>query len=273
MSTGYYLGIPGSFSYAAAQKAFGAKGSLQGLPSFKEIFAAVQAGKADYGVVPVENSLAGSIYENYNLLDATQLHVSGEQYIGVEHYLLGAGAILSKKLTKVYSHPKALEQCQKFFAAHPWVQPCPYTDTAAAARFVSEQKDPSIAAIASKQAAGLYGLEILAKNIEDNPRNFTRFLVITKQDSTAPDADKCSVILRLPHIPGSLHRTLGVLADSQCNLTKIESRPLVGKAFEYVFYLDFCFDTATHTITDILAQLKQVDPGLKVLGLYKHQIY
>lgn len=183
-----YLGLPGSFSYIAARQAFSAEDELMGAASFKDIFAQVDSGTAAFGIIPIENSIAGSIDENYDLLASSHLHVVGEQYLEVRHALLVASSALTGKdkktvlraIRRAYSHPKALEQCSAFLSRHPNMQISPYQDTASAAKFVAEQGDPTLAAIASPQAAELYGLKIAHAHAENQANNYTRFLIIAK---------------------------------------------------------------------------------------------
>ncbi len=277
MTSIVYLGIPGSFSYAAAQNANTPDDTYIGAASFRDIFKTLTQGGAERGIIPIENSLAGSIYENYDLLDSSGLHVLGEQYLRVQHSLLVSQTVTQaetdvlKNITKIYSHPKALEQCQELFAQHPYIEKQAYGDTATAARFVAEQDDPTIAAIASPVAAELYNLRILKDHIEDYPDNFTRFLIVASQAVPRREDNKCSLIVRLPHVPGSLHAFLQILAEHSCNMTKLESRPWRNKPFEYVFYIDFCFDPQAQSVDMIIDDLKKQSMELKVLGVYADQ--
>jgi prephenate dehydratase len=268
-----YLGIPGSYSHSAALAFFKDSKDFVGVASFKDIFEAIKSGSVDAGVLPIENTLAGSIYENYDLLDHNDLHVIGEYSLRIEHCLLGHGSTSDrqdlKHIKTVYSHPKALEQCENFFVEHPWIGKVSYSDTAHAARFVKESDDTTVAAIASAQAANLYGLTVIKSSLEDDLHNYTRFLAIATQADDSKDADKCSLIVQIPHILGSLYKTLGVLESNGCNLMKIESRPLRGKAFEYIFYFDFRYDYHKHYISKILGELKSIGAVIKVLGIYK----
>jgi prephenate dehydratase len=270
-----YQGIPGSFSHLAAFKHFGEGHIWHGTSRFAEIFKAVHDETADLGIIPLENSLAGSVYENYDLLSNNGLHIVAEEYLRVEHNLLGLpddNALLSDRLraiTTVYSHPKALEQCTAFFEAHPWMQPAAHSDTARAALHVSESSSRSFAAIASCEAASIYGLAVLKRNIEDNPFNVTRFVVISKRQSIPTQANKCSIIFTAAHEPGSLFRTLAVLAEAKVNLTKLESRPIPEHPFEYNFYVDFCFTTGeSDKIEKVLLKFKKNTIRLTTLGYY-----
>jgi prephenate dehydratase len=231
----------------------------------------VTAGRADYGVLPIENALAGSVHENYDLLGSHDLAIAGEYYLEIEHCLLvkpgrGKGGLAGIK--KVYSHPKALEQCTEFFRQHPDIEASSYSDTATAARLVAESDDDTCAAIAGEQAAQLYGLEVAQRRIADSEHNITRFLVATSTHRKVTDANKCSLIMRLPHREGSLYRALGVLAQHHCNISKIESRPIHGEPFEYMFYIDFEYGAGTQ-VDEVLADLGHVADEVKVLGIYR----
>ena len=271
-----YQGVPGSFSYITAQEQFGKDHNFIGTKEFREIFEHLQAGRAERAVIPVENTVAGSIYENYDYLSRYNAHVIGERTLKVEHYLLGIKTnddkeSRLKKITKVYSHIKALEQCESFLQNHHWMEKIVYSDTAGAAQMVSEKKDPANAAIASNLAAEIYHLDILAANIEDNHENFTRFLVISSTPSETVGGNKCSLILTLPHIPGSLYEALGIFAKHSMNLTKLESRPIIGKPFEYNFYIDIEFQAADYErIKEVInTEFKQKTQTLKILGFYQ----
>ncbi len=272
-----YQGVSGAFSYIAAKKFFSSNIKLIGLNKFEDIFKIVSKNKADYGVVPIENSLAGSIYENYDLLNKYKVKVCGEYYLKIELYLLGVKTRLNKNLRlkllkKVYSHPKAFEQCKNFFEKYNHLEKINLSDTAGAAKFISETNDITLGAIASKICAKLYNLEIIEKHLEDNQENYTRFLIITNQKNYKlnPKSNKCSLIFGLSHIPGSLYHALEIFAKNKINLTKIESRPIPHKPFEYFFFLDFVF--RRKKLKDILKILKEFSKKTtftKILGFYK----
>jgi prephenate dehydratase len=269
-----YLGVPGSYSYAAAQQ-FAGEAEYVGYPTFAEVFAAASKGDVDQAVFPIENTLAGSIYENYDLLDKSALTVVGEQYLRIEHNLLVSHQTAQqyaqnpKVLTEVISHPKAIEQCTDFLHDMRWVTVRSFGDTASAAQYVARHPDQPIAAISSLAAGKLYDLEPLAVNIETNSANYTRFLVASAHSSDVPaDSSKCTLVVRLKHKQGSLYKALGLLADNNCNLTKIESRPLVGQPFEYLFYIDFMHEHLTEELDRVLTALGEVAGDIKVLGRY-----
>lgn len=267
-----YQGVKGAFSYITALKAFGHDNSYIGLPSFKEVFEHLECGKADYAVLPIENSLIGAIYENYDLMNLYEMRIIGEHYTKIEHCLLTHNNDQMKTIKKVLSHPKALEQCSRFFQEHPWMEAVVYMDTAAAAAEVASKKDSTWAAIASANAAELYELKILKKGIEDDPKNYTRFVTITKRE-TKNEVDKCTFLLKLRHVPGALAELLRQFADKEINLTKIESRPLRGSPFEYLFYVEFEFSAERkHDVENLLSKLNSKVKQLKILGFYKRGI-
>src|SRR3989344_264445 len=269
---------------------------MKGVPTFHEVFHEVQKGKADYGVVPIENSVAGSIYDNIDLLSQTKLQIVGEVYIRVNLHLLINNVSLRlrsrsilKQIKKVYSHPKALEQCSEFLRNHPWMQGITTFDTAGSAKMVAQNKREDEAAVASEEAAKLYGLTLIKKNIENNHENYTRFVVIAavnrhsgkpvghiqNPDSVVsaswalPQNDKVykmSLMFKLKHEPGTLYRAFGCLAKYNLNVTKIESRPLVGKPWEYLFYLDY---ELNNDFESALTDLKACTKDLHILGIYQ----
>lgn len=265
-------GSEGSFSHIAALQYFGDSTAIIGTARFTDIFSLVASGKAAFGILPIENSLAGSIHENFDNLTRSDTKIVGEHLVRIEHALVAlhvasqsAQARLGN-ITKVISHQKALEQCLNFFSDHPWMERAVFGDTAGAARHVASSGDTSLAAIASREAASLYGLEVLRHSIEDDPKNYTRFVVIAKEMGELDQCDKCSVSFRVPHSPGTLLKVLQLLAQDDANLTKLESRPVHGKPFEYLFYLDFHFGKSRE---EILGQLRTVTYDLKLLGRYR----
>lgn len=272
-----YLGIPGSFSYSAALKYFGTDASLSGYENFKGVFDALRENTVEFGIIPIENSLAGSIYDNYDYLSEYKANAIGELYLKVEHHLmiknpLDTSEKALQEIKKVYSHPKALEQCNMFFEKYPHIEKIAYGDTASAAKYVSELQNPTIAAIANREAAEMYGLSIIKPNIQDHAINYTRFLVLSKNRSFADDSNKCSIMFTLSHVPGSLMNTLKILADQDYNLTKIESRPIQAKPFEYIFYVDFEFPKGDmQAIDNVFNELRKYTITLQVLGFYKSE--
>lgn len=224
-----YQGIEGSFSHRTLA---GHKGEKVGLPTFRDVYEAVLNGEADLGLLPIENTLAGTIYETIDLLSQGDLKIVGELHTQVEHSLL---ALPGAKISKVLSHPKALAQCTKLFADHPEWTPVPHYDTAGAAADVAASGDPTLAAIANRSAAEIYGLDVVSVGVQDHDENYTRFYLISK---TATTGSKGSLCFTLDHKPGKLAEMLNLFAKLGINLTYIVSRPIVGKPFEYLFYVD-----------------------------------
>jgi len=275
MSIIVHLGKPGSFSHAAARVFYGADHTYLSAKSFEDVFKSVAEGNAEIGVVPIENSLAGSIYENYDHFNIYPVHISAEQYLKVEHYLLCKKGELPreerlKQIEIVYSHPKALEQCRSFFDTHGWMKPTVAADTATSAYQVASSDDLTIAAIGGLESAHLYRLHVLAEHIEDDRYNYTRFLYISKSAVMIQKSNKCSLQFEVKHEPGSLVQMLKVLHKHRLNMTKIESRPIHGKPFEYNFYVDFEFDpNIRNELNGVIDELKRNTHTVKILGMYE----
>ena len=266
-------GEAGSFSHAAALQALGPDIRLVPCPTFEELFRAVERGDAARGAVPIENSLAGSVHENYDLLGAHTLHVVGETQVRVRHCLIARPGTERAAIRRVASHPVALAQCRRFFAEHPDVVPVPAYDTAGsvrdlmAGRPAADARLAADAAIASSLAAELYGATVLQEGLEDHAENYTRFLVVARDPAPPEQARKTSLVFTLPNVPGSLHRALGVFAARGVDLTKIESRPLPGRPWEYAFYLDVAGDPRGG-VAQALAELRGLARDLRILGAY-----
>jgi prephenate dehydratase len=262
-------GEAGSFSHAAALEAYGPGLRLVPCATFVELFRSVEAGQATSGMVPIENTLAGSVHENYDLLSAHDLHVVAEAELRIRHCLIASPLVARADVRRVASHPVALAQCRRFFSAHPDLVAVPAYDTAGSVRDLMAGKVDAQAAIASRLAADLYGATVLEEGLEDNAENYTRFLVVTREQAARArgEASKTSLMFTLGSGPGTLHRALGVFAERGLNLTKIESRPLPGRPWEYLFYADVV-DTAVGGIDDAIEALRAVAFGVRVLGTY-----
>lgn len=267
-----HQGLEGSFSHKIARKLFGSGQIYVGAKSFQAIFEDVVDSRADLGVIPIENSLAGSLYENYDNLCRFPLKIIGEEYLRVEHCLLGlkVGESL-EQIKRVYSHPKALEQCGRFFKEHSWLEKHISTDTATAALHVAEWQDPTCAAIASSEASKIYGLKVLKNHIEDNSLNYTRFVVIARSQAEEKDFNKCSLVMTLRHEQGALMQVLQKLNGFGVNVTKIESRPITHHPFEYLFYLDFTRSGLIDILEAVCNELQKVAIFIKILGCYRSQ--
>lgn len=271
-----YQGVRGAFSYITAKKEFGSENIFIGVKTFREVFDLLDKRQVDYVVVPIENSLIGSIYENYDFLNSCEAQIVAEHVTKIDHCLLTVPVFdISKekrlnRVRKVFSHPKALEQCTRFFQRHPWMEAVLHMDTAGAAAEVAAEGNMEYAAIASAQAGKIYGLELLQDNLADDHKNYTRFLIVTNKQLASLKSDKCSLVIKLTHIPGALGAVLTRFSEEQLNITKIESRPLRGSPFEYLFYIDFEFqEEELGNIKDTLALLAIDAHELKILGFYK----
>lgn len=260
-------GERGSFSHAAALAALGEDVRILPRSSFDALFAAVASGEADRGLLPIENSLAGSIHENYDRLEASSLHIVGEAQLLIRQCLIARPGASLASIRRVASHPVALAQCRRFFAERPQIEPIPAYDTAGSVQDLLRDGAASHAAIASALAARLYGGQILLEGIEDDPQNFTRFLVLDREAGPLAAANKTSVVFTLENAPGALHRALGAFATRGVDLSKIESRPLRGRPWEYAFYLDVLGDPAG-AAGEALGELARMAEHFRVLGSY-----
>lgn len=266
--TAVYSGVPGSFSHKACVQFLGTEVPHHGCPSFRQVFESVQKGEATLGVIPLENSLSGSIHENYDLLLEYDLRIVGEVTLRIAHNLLGHPTSVPDKIKRVYSHPQVFRQCREFLESYPDWDLVACKDTAMAVRRVKENNDAEEAAIAGREAADLYGVTILREGIETNPRNFTRFAVIAAEEFLDGPKNKSSLIYSVSDRPGSLYETLKILAEQQINLVKLESRPIHGKPWEYLFYADIEQDIYDPQFRPIREALQKKTEFFKILGSY-----
>jgi prephenate dehydratase len=260
-------GERGSFSHQAALGVFGDAVEILPRPSFDALFAAVDDGEADRGLLPIENSLAGSIHENYDRLEASSLHIVGESQLRIRQCLIARPGASLASIRRVASHPVALAQCRRFFAEHAQLQPVPAYDTAGSVQDLLRDGAASTAAIASALAARLYGGQILLDGIEDDPQNFTRFLVLAREPGPLAAAGKTSAVFTLKNAPGVLHRALGAFATRGVDLSKIESRPLRGRPWEYAFYVDV-LGAPSGPAGEALRELEGMAERFRILGSY-----
>ena len=236
---------------------------------FEDVVKAVKNGEIRYGVLPVENSSTGGITEVYDLVRRYDCHIAGEKCVKIEHNLMALpGAVLSG-ITEVYSHPQGFAQCKDFFAEYPQMKLIPYYSTSKSAEAVKESGSLHKAAVAGKQAAELYGLEILAANINYNGNNTTRFIIIANEAEHSADADKITLVIAVKHEPGSLYRVLGYFYHSGLNLTNLESRPIEGKSWEYFFHIDLVGNLADTNVQETVRMLKDNCAYFKILGNYR----
>ncbi len=263
-----FQGERGAFSEEAAVKLLGTDIELIPRGTFESLFSAIEESAADFILAPLENSLAGSVYQAYDLLLASRLHIVAEVILPISHQLIGPRGARPAQVRTVQSHPVALAQCTRFFKEHPEIKRVVAEDTGGSAREVVCAGDPTRAAIASRRAAEIYGGVILQSNLEDHRNNFTRFVLLSKSESVPKGANKISLVAFLLHQPGALYRALGPIAQRGINLVKIESRPIVGHPFEYCFYLDLMASPAAPETEAALRELKSFTSELRVLGCY-----
>ncbi|HEV2492864.1 MAG TPA: prephenate dehydratase [Terriglobia bacterium] len=264
-----FQGERGSFSEEAAYKLLGPAIRVQPCETFSSIFESVARGRTRYCLAPIENTLAGSVYENYDLLLKNDLHIVGEVNLRIVHNLIAFPGTTLKNLRQVYSHPVALAQCSHFFTRHPQVEKIPFYDTAGSVKMLAERRITGAAAIASRIAARVYRAKILATHLEDHHENFTRFLLLSKTIPPRLEGNKISIVFSTRNTPGALYKCLSVFALRDIDLTKMESRPLRGRPWEYFFYLDFIGSLKEARCQKALAHLAEVTNFLRVLGCYK----
>ncbi len=259
-------GETGSFSYEAAQRmAPGCR--IVPCARSVEVFDRVEQGSVAAAVIPIENSLAGSVTEHFDLLLARKIFIEREFRLRIVHNLIAPVGVRRSELRRAYSHPVALEQCRDFFRRNPKIEPLPFYDTAGSVKYVIESGLHDAAGIAGTQAAKVYGGHILAAGIEDDKRNFTRFFLIRKTRRVLPGANKTSIAFSVKNIAGALFKALAVFALRDISLSKIESRPLRGRPWEYVFYADFLRGD-DEPARNALRHLTEVSDLVKVLGIY-----
>ena len=263
-------GIRGSYHHEVAARLFGTNIALDECLSFDALVAAVISGAVSHGLMALENSIAGSIIPNYALIDKHNLHIVDEAYIRIEHQLMALPGTAIADIAEVASHPMALLQCKDFFATQPHIKLIEDTDTAEVAQRIADKQIRGLGAIASKTAAALYGLEIVAPNIHSIAINATRFVVVKTTPNSSKDINKASLKFVLDHKRGSLAAVLNILSDCKLNLTKIQSMPVVETPWKYSFFVDVTFDDMAF-YTKTIQLLEIMTESLKVLGTYKNQ--
>jgi len=270
-----FQGEHGAFSEVAAKKFFG--NNVVAVPSyaFADVFERVHKKHVQFGVVPIENSLYGSVFDTYDLLLQANLSVVGELQLQINHHLMAKRNLHLTEIKKVYSHPQALGQCSEFLKTLKKAEILPAYDTAGSALTLLEHEEEPIAIIASKEAALVYQLKILKKKIQNNAENYTRFLIIAKNPLLKNfSTPKTSICFELKNIPGALFKGLSVFALREINLVKIESRPIPHKPFEYRFYADLLGDLREERVKNALKNLSEISLSIKVFGTYeKGEIY
>lgn len=263
-----YQGVPGAYSEPAALNFFGEDTDTTGLEQFEDCFLALREGRADYAVLPIENSTTGAIRQIYDLLTQYECYIVGETTVRIEHCLMALPGASLDTITHVYSHEQGLFQCEHYLNAHPNWKRVPQADTAGSAQMVAQSGDMTKAAICSARAAEIYGLNILARGINHNAHNTTRFVVASPRLELRPGADKVSTLFVLPHEAGSLHEILTMFSLHGLNLMKLESRPLPGRSWEYMFFLEFTGRPGDPAVGDALHELAQTTGEFRVLGWF-----
>ena len=263
-----FLGEIGSYSHKACIQYFGEQVTPMPVTSFKSLFEAVKEGKTHFGIIPLENSLAGSVHENYDLLLEYDLRIVGEIMLRIKHNLIGHPETKINQIKRIFSHPQVFQQCRQFLEQHPDWEIISVTDTARAVKQIKDSGNPSDAAIAGIDAAETYDMAVLEEGIETNPRNFTRFVVISPHQLNSGEKKKSSLIFSTGNQPGALFETLKIFADNKINLVKLESRPIHGKPWEYMFYVDLEGDVESEAFKPVLNKLLEKIDYIKILGAY-----
>jgi prephenate dehydratase len=270
-----YQGEPGAFSEMAAQNLLGA--DIQAIPyrTFEEIFEAVSTGAAHSALAPIENSLAGSVHKNYDLLLEHELTIICEASLRIVHNLIATPGTSLSEVRRIYSHPVALAQCERFLRANPQIEAAPAYDTAGSVKLIVERNRRDEAAIAGLAAARAYGASVIAEGIEDNAQNYTRFLLLARTEAaqrlrpvTPNGPRKTSIVFRVANVPGAIYRAIAAFSLRDIDLAKIESRPIQGRPWEYSFYLDLIGDRAESRVERALAHLSETAQSVRVLGSY-----
>jgi len=270
-----FQGELGAFSQQAIVQLLGPKARPAAHARFDQVFAALDKGSVDAAVIPIENTLHGSIHENYDLLLKYDFAITAETNVRIVHNLIAPPGLGFVQVRKVFSHPVAINQCLDFFARHKRIEREPFYDTAGSVKMIMEQRPPGSAAIASELAAKIYKARILKRGIEDDRQNYTRFFLLEPAGSKprvpkkGKSPSKTSLVFSTKNIPGALFRSLSALALRDLNLVKIESRPLRGKPWEYLFYLDLLGRSNDEAVKNALAHLGEVADFLRVLGSYR----
>ncbi|RJS77549.1 prephenate dehydratase [Candidatus Bathyarchaeota archaeon] len=262
-----FQGERGAYSESAVYSFFGPSAKPKPCRTFREVFEEVKAKKAEFGVVPIENSIEGSVNQVYDLFLEYDLKVCGEIILKIEHCLIANPGSTLSSIEVIYSHPQALAQCRNFLEELGCEMISTY-DTAGSVKMIKEKRLLNAGAIASERAAMIYGMKVLAKGISDNPNNYTRFFILYERDSPPTGKDKTSIIFSTKHIPGALYQALEEFALRKINLTKIESRPTKQRPWEYNFYLDFEGHRSEPRCVEALEGLRKKTTFLKILGSY-----
>ena len=263
-----FQGTDGAYSQAAMHKFFSKDVNSFHVQTFRDAMEAIEEGSADFAVLPIENSSAGMVSEMYDLLEEFENYIVGEVILPINHYLVGTENTTLESIERVYSHPQALMQCSKFRDRHGSWQQIGAANTAVAAKKILNENDPTQAAICSEHAAEIYGLKILEEKINHNHNNSTRFIVVTNQKIFLKKAQKISICFEVAHESGSLYHLLSHFIYNDLNMTKIESRPIEGKTWEYRFFVDFEGNMGDAAVKNAIRGLREESKSLKILGNY-----
>jgi prephenate dehydratase len=270
-----FQGELGAFSQAAARQLLGPNVKVLPCARFEDVFRALKAGEIEGAVIPIENTLAGSVHENYDHLQNFEFPIVAETSVRIVHNLIAPPGVTFAKLKRVFSHPVALNQCLQFFAQNPSIEKVPFYDTAGSVKMVVAEDLKDAGAIASAVAAEIYGARILRRSIEDDRQNFTRFFLLrtpeyAQRHPVSQDGAqwKTSLVFTTRNVPGALFRALSVFALRDLSLAKIESRPLRGKPYEYLFYVDFLGDVENTNVQNALNHLRELADYMRILGCY-----
>lgn len=263
-----FQGVQGSFSEHALETFFHKNTQRKNYYYFEDVFKALQNDEIDYGVVPLENSSTGAINDNYDLIRDYGFYIIGEQSLSISQHLLGIKGATLQDITDVYSHPQGILQCSQFLSQNPSMVPHEYANTATAAKYVGQEKNIHLAAIASSKAASVYHLEILQENIQDIKSNSTRFIIFSKSLEIVKDASCVSIVFTIKHQVGALYQIMKIINDHMINMLRIESRPLKDTPWEYYFYVDFEGNLENESIVRALEDMKAHTSTLRILGNY-----
>jgi prephenate dehydratase len=271
-----FQGEPGAFSHKAAMDLLGPEVVVEPRARFEDVFTALRDGEADAAVIPIENTLHGSVHENYDHLLQFDFRIVAETNVRIVHNLIAVPGVRFKDVKRVFSHPVALNQCLDFFKANPQIVREPFYDTAGSVKMVMSEGLQDAAAIASAVSAEIYGAKILKRSIEDDRQNFTRFFLLRRPDQAplvlseqGKKGWKTSLVFTIRNQPGSLFKALSAFALRELSMIKIESRPLRGKPWEYLFYVDFLGNTEDERVQRALSHLQELADLLRVLGCYR----
>ncbi|MCK5837569.1 MAG: prephenate dehydratase, partial [Desulfobacula sp.] len=266
--TAAFFGENGAYSQKAGMSYFGDDVTTIPMKSYRDIFNACQNGSVEYGVIPIENSLSGSIHENFDLLQEYDLTIIGEITIRIKHALIAHKSMDKKDIKKILAPPPAFSQCKNFLDQYPKVQQVPVKANSSAVRHVREGRDPSAAAIGSAMGADIFDMKVIEESIEDNPRNYTRFVIISREHKGNKKIGKTSIIFSTSNQPGALFEVMKIFSDYKINLVKLESRPTLGKPWEYMFYADLEADILSEALSPMMKELKEKSEILRILGQY-----